>query len=85
VNSLAKLTGVLLFGGEELVDLLTNFSIGNLDIVLGLTIIGHQGEETIVRDIELCRNALVKPISCFERTYQLVFLAGDIGNIHVVG
>merc|ERR1711977_159538 len=60
--------GILLLGREELLDLLTNFSIGNLDIVLGLTIIGHQGEETIVRDIE-----------------QLVFLAGDVGDIHVVG
>jgi hypothetical protein len=49
----AKLTGVFLFGGEKLVDLLANFSLGNLDIVLGLTIIGHQGEETIIRNIEL--------------------------------
>jgi len=67
-NRVATLTGILLLGREELLDLLTNFSIGNLDIVLGLTIIGHQGEETIVRDIE-----------------QLVFLAGDVGDIHVVG
>ena len=49
-------TGVLLFGGEEFIDLLTNFAFRNLDIILGLTIISHQGEETIVGDIELCND-----------------------------
>jgi len=60
--------GVLLIGGEKLVNLFANFSIGNLDIVLSLTIIGHQRKETIIRDIE-----------------QLVFLADNIGDIHVMG
>jgi len=53
---------------EQLLDLLSSLSIWNLDIILSLTIIGHQGKETIVRDIE-----------------ELVFLTGDVGNIHVVG
>jgi len=44
--------GVLLILGEQLVNLLANLSIGNLDIILGLAIISHQGEETIIRDIE---------------------------------
>jgi len=60
--------GVLLLNLEELVDLLTNFSIGDLDIILGLTIISHQGEETVIGDIE-----------------KLVFLAGNVGDVHVVG
>jgi hypothetical protein len=55
-----KLTGVLLIDGEELVDLVTNLSIGNLDIILGLTVIGHQGEETIIRDVELRGEGLAK-------------------------
>jgi len=44
--------GVLLVLGEQLVNLLANFSIRNLNIILSLTIIGHQREETIVRDVE---------------------------------
>jgi len=60
--------GILLLGSEELINLLANFSIGNLHIILGLTIVSHQGKETIIRDIE-----------------KLVFLAGNVGNIHVVG
>jgi len=44
--------GVLLLGGEELLDLVTNLTIWNLNIILGLTIIGHQGKETIVGDIK---------------------------------
>jgi len=60
--------GILLLGGEKLVDLLANLSIGDLDIILGLAIISHQGEEAIIGDIE-----------------QLVFLAGNVGDIHVVG
>jgi len=60
--------GVFLLGGEKLGYLLTNFPIGNLDIILGLTIIGHQREETIIRDIK-----------------QLVFLAANVGDVHVVG
>jgi len=60
--------GVLLLLGKELLNLITNLSIWNLDIVLGLTIISHQGEETIVGNIE-----------------QLVFLADNIRDVHVVG
>jgi hypothetical protein len=48
-----ELTGVLALLGEEFVDLVANFTIGNLDIVLGGAIVGHEGEETIVSNIEL--------------------------------
>lgn len=47
------LTSVLAVLGEELVDLVTDFSVRNLDIVLGGAVLGHEGEETIVSDIEL--------------------------------
>jgi hypothetical protein len=80
----AKLTGVFLLGGEKLVNLLTNFAIGNLNIVLGLTIIGHQRKKTIIGDIELLSDQR-NPHSCPRRPYQLVFLAGHVGDIHVVG
>jgi hypothetical protein len=48
----SKLTGVLLLVGEELGNLVTNLTIGHANIVLGLTIIGHQGQEAIVGDVE---------------------------------
>jgi len=60
--------GVLFFIGEKFVNLVTNFSIRNLDIILSLTIVSHQGKEAIVGNVE-----------------QLVFLANDIGNVHIVG
>ena len=47
------LTGVLLLSAEELGDLVANFAIGHLDIILGVTIVGHQGKEAIVRDVQL--------------------------------
>jgi hypothetical protein len=49
----ANLTGILLVSGEKLVNLLSNLSIGDLDIILGLAIISHQGKETIIGNIEL--------------------------------
>lgn len=48
-----RLTGVLLLNLEELVDALANLTLGELDVVLGDTIVGHQGEEAIVRDVDL--------------------------------
>ena len=51
--SVAKLTGILLLGGEEFVNLLANLSVWDLNIILGLTIIGHQREESVVGNIEL--------------------------------
>jgi hypothetical protein len=44
--------GVLLLNLEELVDLLANLAIGHADIILGVTIIVHEGEETVVGDVE---------------------------------
>jgi hypothetical protein len=49
------LTGILLLGLEQLLDLLANFTFWDLDIVLGSAIIGHQGQETVIGDIKLVR------------------------------
>jgi hypothetical protein len=44
--------GVLLLLLEELGDLLANLVVGKRDIVLGVTVIGHEREETVVGDVE---------------------------------
>lgn len=46
-------TGVLALVGEELVDLVTNLAIGKLDVVLGGAVVGHEGKETILRNVDL--------------------------------
>jgi hypothetical protein len=86
----AKLTGVLLLSLEEADDLLANLSIGNLDIILGVTVIGHEGEVVIVGDVELGRQIVRRRSPCATRlpgrsTYELVLATGDVGNVHVVG
>jgi len=48
-----EFTGVLLLVLEELVDLLANLALRDLDIVLGVTVVVHEGEETVVSDVEL--------------------------------
>lgn len=48
-----QLTGVLGVLIEQFVNLLTNLTFGNLDVILGLTIIAHEGEEAIVRHVKL--------------------------------
>lgn len=50
---ICSLTSILLVDTEELLDLLANLAIGNLDIVLGNTVLGHERQEVIVRDIQL--------------------------------
>jgi hypothetical protein len=81
----ANLTGILLVSGEKLVNLLSNLSIGDLDIILGLAIISHQGKEAIIGNIELDTVSARHCNHMCESTYQLVFLAEDVGDIHVVG
>ena len=48
-----KLTGILLLGLEETGDLLTDLTLGHLDIVLGVTIVVHQRKVAVVGDVEL--------------------------------
>jgi hypothetical protein len=50
---LVQLTGVLALLVEELVDLVANLTIGNLNVVLGGTIVGHEGKETVVGNVKL--------------------------------
>lgn len=52
---MAQLTGVLLLGLEQLVDLVTDFTIGHADVVLLVAVVVNEVEETIVRDIDLDR------------------------------
>ena len=47
------LTGVLAVLGEELVDLVANLAVGELDVVLGGAVVGHEGEETVIGNVEL--------------------------------
>ena len=46
-------TGVLLLLLEELGDLAANLTIGHLDVVLGVAVVVHKGEEAIVRNVKL--------------------------------
>ena len=52
---MAQLTGVLLLGLEQLGDLLTDFTIGHADVVLLISIVVNEVEETVIRDINLNR------------------------------
>lgn len=53
------LTDVLLLLTEHLEDTGTDFTIGELDIVLGVTVILHQGQEVIIGDVQLEKGTLV--------------------------
>jgi len=46
-------TSILLFLTEELVDLLANFTLRHLDIILGGTIVGHERQESVIGNVEL--------------------------------
>lgn len=81
-------TGVLL-SVEETLDLGTNLAVGLLDIVLHLAVVGHEGEEAIVSNVEL-NDASWSAFRGFrvgfsKISYKLVLLAGDVRDIHVVG
>lgn len=52
-NPSIGLTGIFLLGAEKLLNLIANFAIRDLDIILGLTIISHKREEAIIRDVKL--------------------------------
>jgi hypothetical protein len=45
--------GVLSFLHEQLLDLLTNLTIGLLDVVLGVAGVIHEGKETVISHINL--------------------------------
>lgn len=81
-----RLTGVLAFLSEELVDLVTGLAVGELDVVLGGAVIGHEGQETVVSHVKL--NAVLahdQDADTRGETYELVLLAADVGDVHVVG
>ena len=82
---LIGLTSVLAVLGKELVDLIADFTVGNLDIVLGGAIVGHEGEEAVVGDIELQYFSQENHTTVADITNELILLAADIGDVHVVG
>lgn len=47
------LTGVLLLSLEKLDNLVTNITVGHLDIVLDVAIVVHEREETVIGDVNL--------------------------------
>jgi len=49
----AVLTGLLVFLVEELLNLVTDLTLGELDVVLGGTVIRHEGEEAVVGHVKL--------------------------------
>ncbi len=66
-------------------NLLAEIAVGDLDVVLGGTVLGHQVEEAII-DVDLIKEELrVYSESKSEMTYKLVFVTEYVGNIHVVG
>lgn len=79
-----NLTGIFLLGTEELLDLLANLAVRKLDIVLGVTIIRHQGKETIIRDIELVMKISTDGEQNIRATHELHLTAGDVGHVHVM-
>jgi hypothetical protein len=81
----ALLTGVLAVLGEHLVDLVANLAIGDLDVVLGGAVVGHEGKEAVVGNVEL-EYTVSHGCQDFARaTHELVLLAADVGDVHVVG
>jgi hypothetical protein len=68
---------------ESSLDLLAEVSVGDLDIVLGVSVSVHQVKEALYS--QLCI-----PSDTFQKTHilnvdELVFGSGDVGDFHVVG
>ena len=80
-------TGVLLLVDEKLPDLGANLVVGALDVVLGGTVLTHEGHEVIVTNVELCRFCQQSTCLCPRSVdpYKLELAAGDVGDVHVVG
>ena len=82
------LTGVLLFSLEEFDDLLANLTLRHANIILRVTVVVHEREETVVGDIQLLSMSASRRSSnenMAGTTYKLVLAARDVGDIHVVG
>jgi len=68
---------------ESVLNLLTEVSVGDLDIVLGVSVTVHQVEETLL----VSRVYLIPSLDATHilNVDELVFGSGDVGDIHVVG
>ena len=47
------LTGILLLGAEELLDFIAGLALREFDVILGSSIVRHEGEKAILTDVEL--------------------------------
>jgi hypothetical protein len=75
--------GVLSILSEELCDLETNLTVGELDVVLGLTRVIHEGEETVVNVKQLVLTARdVGNVHVVSRRRQILVLLAveDVGS-----
>jgi hypothetical protein len=68
---------------EGVLNLLAEVSVGDLDIVLGVSITVHQVEETLF----VSRLYLIPSLNATHilNVDELVFGSGNVGDIHVVG
>ena len=61
------------------------FTLRDLNIIFGGTILGHEVEETVV-DVDLEKEQVRSSVGrVAERTYKLEFVTLDVRDIHVVG
>ena len=82
---ISELTSVFLIGAEELFDLLADLALRDLDIILGIAVLRHERKKAVVRDVKLARVSHMTHERRAWDTHELVLLASDVGNIHVVG
>ena len=52
-----SLTSILLFSAEEFLNLVANFTVGKLHVILGRAIIAHKREEVVISDVKLSRSS----------------------------
>jgi len=74
------LTDVLAVVVEHLVDLFTDFVGWGLDVVLGGAVVGHEGQEAVVGDVDLCHRILAKPMPVSSHYCRLCLQAGTRGG-----
>ena len=95
-QSIGQLTSSLITV-KRVGDFLANFTLRNLDVVLGIAIVLHKRKVSIAGDIQLLRSSVRKSFIVMlryadkidrggdtEKTHKLVFATRNVGNIHVM-
>ena len=75
-----------LAGVEVILNLFADITLGDLDIILGSAIRSHEIEESVI-NVNLFPDGLpsARSVERGSATYERVFSAADVGDIHVVG